>query len=117
MYGLGYGHGYGWEGEQRREEPRQYTVRQGDSIVAVAAKYKVDERRMQLYNGLRSENLHEGQTLFVDPPKLRARAFRHTEEFAARSDFVAGQSHGGLRGLSGDLCEIHPPLACRSLRR
>jgi len=79
---------------ERREEPRQYTVRQGDSIVAVAAKYKVDERRMQLYNGLRSENLHEGQTLFVDPPKLRARAFRHTEEFAARSDFVAGQSHG-----------------------
>ena len=79
---------------ERLQQPRRYTVRQGDSIVAVAARYRMDERRIQLYNGLRSENLEEGQELFVDPPPLAHRSYRQTEEFACKSDMVADQSHG-----------------------
>jgi len=53
---------------RERRSPMRYRVRRGDTIVTVADRFGVTTRELRRWNGMRSNHLYAGRTLYVSEP-------------------------------------------------
>ena len=58
----------------RREKARYYTVKRGDALVTVAARWNTTPDTLMRWNELSSNKIRIGQQLLVKPPAGQPRA-------------------------------------------
>lgn len=52
---------------QEKSSPRQYVVKQGDTLYSIAKRYQLTVEQLKQYNNLRDNNIGVGQTLYITP--------------------------------------------------
>lgn len=51
----------------KKSSPRQYVVKQGDTLYSIAKRYQLTVEQLKQYNNLRDNNIGIGQTLYITP--------------------------------------------------